>query len=709
MQKFLGSHGRRLNVGFKLAWLTSVATLKGLIQFLFKSDSVNGDHLPFNKLLFIASAFLLAAFICAVAFGWVVNLPLFFDDLVQLPFVERYSTVEHWTGAFESPYYRPLTITLWKLIYALSEPTSPIVLHATNLLFHIINCGLVGWLTIDLLARLAEPEKGWWHAARGLTAVILYSLLPFHYQAVPWVTALFHIFISTLVLSALIVHLNGRRGLTLGLIFLAPFAHENGIVISPLILLIELLSLKSVRENLTQTLISTSVYALPLIGWGVVRTFVTTAREGDSMFPGWESVFQSTTYFLQGLGWPGAILSAGLVGWSGLNDISVVWLSSLFVLGLGILIVYRSGFSRPLIFAFVLWLGGSLPVIAVLPFGYNISSPRLFTLAGVGISLFWALVVVGAAEKLLAPNKSAGRLVIPTLFLIIFGFAQWQSILHLQEKASYHKLLGNAVQQAAEIAQSLDNDEAYPVFINFPSTLAPWDAQFPLGNEVVIFWPGYTPPNTLLSANRPVSNPDQEFLRVDHIRVTQPYRNSLIVPTAAVEEVWPDPNAVYFNTFYSADSIQVVPAGRLLTRIEREQAGKLNEADDPFQIELQDISVSRSAGAADKQYQLDFEWQVQGTPADSITFFVHGINPAGEIVAQSDGDLVAGIMPISQLADGANFLDIRHLAQSEELTSIRFGIYDRISGERFYLHDADGNRYPEDMIIMPIQPLLADE
>jgi hypothetical protein len=75
----------------------------------------------------------------------------------------------------------------------------------------------------------------------------LFLLFPFSYQAVPWIGSLSHLTVSALILLSLLFFVQmrytrnrvwGAASLLVALV--APFAHENGILIMPFAVLIDL-------------------------------------------------------------------------------------------------------------------------------------------------------------------------------------------------------------------------------------------------------------------------------------------------------------------------------------------------------------------------------------------------------------------------------------------------------------------------------------
>ncbi|MCA9959929.1 MAG: hypothetical protein KC443_12885, partial [Anaerolineales bacterium] len=156
---------------------------------------------PFLPFLFLA---LWCTAVTALLYGTSLTLPFFFDDLVQLPYVESRSYLELWTRA-QLAYYRPLNFHLWKLFYDLLGEHNRLVNHGLNLLLHAANGWLVGWL-----AWKVWPRKQAEQYLRPFLSATLFLFFPFSYQGVPWVGSLNHLLAIFLMLLSLAAYLLWR-------------------------------------------------------------------------------------------------------------------------------------------------------------------------------------------------------------------------------------------------------------------------------------------------------------------------------------------------------------------------------------------------------------------------------------------------------------------------------------------------------------------
>jgi hypothetical protein len=676
---------------------------------LAKKPRFSADLLPPYSLLIFA---IVAIILTGLTYGRTLTLPFLFDDLVQFPFVDRYTFAQHWTGSNESPYYRPLVISVWKLLANITNGHSAPLQHTLNLGFHGLNGYLTAWLGIQIFNLTAEGHSLNLQAARqgnhptflfGLTTLILYLLFPFHHQAIPWPGALFHILVTTLILVALLAYLKGWVVISLLFAFVAPFAHENGVVVPALIFLIEFSRFANTKAGWRKVISRPIMMSIPAVLWLIIRSLVSASREGQPLFPGIESIRQSATWFFQGLTWPGAIFGRGLLAQPWLNDLKVVWIVGALVILISILVCFRSkSKSTLLIFGAGWWLAASAPALLVLPFGYIVNSPRLLSLAACGIAIFWAAVICELVDWLL--NRPIGRKSIAALLLIVFGMAQLFALQQIREANQFHLMLGDVYKRATEIAEKLDNRHDYPVFINFPSSVAPNQKTFVLGNEGVVFWPGYAPQHTIVTTNGNVEKIDQVFVQVDGIRTEQPYLYGIVRPTGTLDTVQNDTHAIFYNTVYSADRIDLLEVGKLTHRIVHDVKGTFALEPGIGQIQLVDWHSTRDIIAGQEVYRLKIEWVMgEGAQsAESVTAFLHAVSESGEMISQADGDPLMGLMPLSLLATGDGVSDIRTVPADSKIAAFRLGLYNRVTGERLPFYDAAGNRTTDDMFLVPI-------
>lgn len=613
----------------------------------------------------------------------VLTLPFYLDDLGIIPWMERCSLWEMWTNTGGMVYYRPLTFFLRKGIALLMGNYHPAIHHAINLITHIIN----GWLVAYLTSKLwPGPQR----QMRSLAAGAIFTLFPFSYQAIPWVTSLPHTQTTLLVLGSTSAYLQSRSAkkgarlwwaAALILAVLAPFSHETGLLIVPLLFLVE--STRPDRPALLARTLRLLPFAIPIPLYLILRSLILGERELS--LPGLETLFQNGMYFIQGIAFPlepaagrwlisavGDMAAAGLVGAAALLFAVIVQRSR-----------WQSRSFLPWLWSCAAWL----PAWLMLPFDYVINGPRLLYLASVGIAWLWADVIANLAVrfKFSYLGKIAWALLLTCSLL--------PGILFIRERMLLHQMGGQMIQQMTERALESDQAAGRPaLFVNLTSWLAPRKSVYPLGHEGVEFFPSYVSVPEIVYAN------SQQWIHGEAVKfgdITQetPYWFGLygkpVDWAQLASRIWSS-QAVYLSTT-SDHSISVRPAG-----------APLESNPDPWLVSfgdsvfLEDVSVQADQG----DIELELVWRYAGG-ADDATIFVHALDANGEIVAQADGYPIGRMLPFRFWQPGQRAQDIRWLP-SGQITQLRIGLY-RPSGERLTAVDAGGLQLPDDAFSITIE------
>lgn len=660
---------------------------------------------------FRALSWLLFALWCfgltLLTYGSALRLPFFFDDFVHIPFVDAHGLAEIWQTAGRLAYYRPLPFTIWKVMYLVVGYHSPTLQHAFNLLLHVANGLMVGWLAGQLWAKTADDES---RAAtewlRIYLSASLFLLFPFSYQAVPWVGSLAHLLVLALILLSIVSYYQMRRtdrkawgALSLLFAFLAPFAHENGILIGPLLAAI-LFTRRDYRQKTGRYVRHVILWSIPALLWLPIWWLAPKAVSGSVNIGGAENLMQNAVYFLQGIAYPTTWLGGWTQRWTGIGDMTAVLTLGLLALVVAALVQWFGKADRRSLLPW-LWCGiASLPAILFLKFDYVINGPRLLMLASVGAAWLWSDVLVRALFLAGITDRASARRYWPRTALLLASFTLilGQSYGFLRERMTLHDMLGTTHRQAVTLTNETNDANRSAIFVNLPSWLVPEMATYALGHEGVQFWPDYAPTETLVAINS--GQAASLFLtRYEAIRQEMPYYYGL---SGTVPD-WPalaEEGGDVFMAHYSPDEVTLRPVGALSPSVPTgSPVASFQETDSQGQILLADVKAIRS----EQVLEVTLTWQVEVPPLDQVTVFAHIVNGEGLLVGQSDGDPLGGSFPMSQWVPGMIGQDRRFVDVPEEELTVLVGLYNRLTGHRLEASSIGGEALPDDAVAIPVE------
>ncbi len=621
-----------------------------------------------------------------LAYGFSLRLPFFLDDAVHFRWLEWQSLAGMWSSARLIGYYRPLPFTLWKVLRLVQGRYDPVTLHGVNLGLHVLN-GL-------LLARLAAWQLHRGGLSLGLGAAVLFILYPFSYQAVPWVGSLTHMLVTFLILASLCFYrLSERaarragliRGLSVALAGIAPFAHETGAAIAPLLVCLLLTQeeplpwRKAVREA-----VPFALCAMVAVGvWFLVPKAVKWGGLSNL-----ESRWQNAVYFAQGLAYPVAPLATAIVGAGrGWSDIKAVALISFPAIGLWSFVLWRAGHARLLTLALTWFALTAAPAWAALGFWYVVDGPRLLYEASVGAALFWAIPTSLARSRC---KGSTGVAVLAWLVVLGVACGSWGFV---RSRVPMYRFVRKAV---AELVAALPDEPGESVLcVNYPAWFAPLRSTFALGHEGV----------TLLAPYFGVA--DLVWLH------TGSERNV----TAAVLPDVLRPWGYYWacaGTTETMDSLEpkVRQAGKVLvTRygdgLAVYDAGGLEaQGGPPEPVHVATFAdrvalLSASSILQDSALHVTLRWQSWRPLDDDVTVFLHLYDWNGELSTQADGYPVMDTSRPRSWQAGDIWRDERVLSVGDlpagEYT-IKVGLYRVADGSRLSAVDSARQPIPDDAV-----------
>lgn len=286
-------------------------------------------------------------------------------------------------------FYRPLPNLLWQFDYSLWG-LNPFGYHLTNLLVHVLNTALVGWLACYLISSQLA----------GLIAASLFALNPLHVEAVVWIAGRPDLLATFFFLVALYGGLKYFAGgnwpyYTLSLIaYAASLLSKEAAVGLPVFLLILVLSLSKPAKALNfRSLVRgflpyfglIGVYlAIRILALGGIGGYGDTGQNlfyilWNATFGLWLPLFFPLN--IASAGWIlTALLAVGLVAF-------YVWVA-VGLAGCRLKDLIVASFPA-LLFIYITLL----PALGITPVGSNLAQSRLLYLPSVGFCVWLALLV----------------------------------------------------------------------------------------------------------------------------------------------------------------------------------------------------------------------------------------------------------------------------------------------------------------------------
>ncbi|MFP3896076.1 MAG: hypothetical protein ACLFV5_04435 [Anaerolineales bacterium] len=643
------------------------------------------DTRLFQVIAFGVPILTLSAALTYIAYGPILSFPFLFDDIIHLRWLEGRGLLDIWTDASRMQHYRPLVVSLWALSRDIFGAHNAQPLHLLSLFLHIANGCLVGWLAHQILEDNFAT----------LAATALFVTFPFSYQVMPSPGSQSKHLSTSLILLACMLYWQGRAKRSFwhmvaagGCALLAPFAYQAAVTAGGFLVLIEFLLWQQGKTDRFNSHVGLFVLlGVPFIGaWRLVPS-----SSDPLAFPGWEALWQSSIYFLQGLTWPLALFANPLMGWSGMSDgIATAAVVYVAFAALGIWAWQRGNLDR--FVAFSVWYALALLVQWVtLSFRYVIDGPRILYTASVGMALLWA----DALKWLFHMDPFFWRVLSTSL---VTAFTIWGTHFAGERIDLCRGALG-ALEEARGYALRARAEEEL-LFINMPSWLAPAEEAFALGHE------GYT----LLPPYYGVGLDDYIYVNEGvrrHIRMTsapeirQPWKahigyhggkeeGELLDKIRASDRVW--------ILGYAPDDLTCVYVGGMEKEISIDETVALfGKGTTLHRVALQHIGETLTA---------TLYWEFQQPLGEPYTVFVHLYDMEGQLVTQADGFPLGGTYPPTAWERGDRIQDVRYLDMPQEgdLAGWRLGIglYHLQTGERLQGVGPEGKVLADGTFFLPI-------
>lgn len=642
-------------------------------------------------------------------YGYTLWLPFFWDDVMHAEWMRNVGLPDIWRGPQAGlGYFRPLTFSIWKTLELARAPNLAFAQHLVNVVLHIANACLVGWLA----SQMARARK----EISAIASAFLFLVFPFVFQVVAPINSLHHLLLVFFVLMSAVIfqmaattaNLNHAKiGAGLGMLCtaLAMLSHENAVV-SPALLGAIFFALPrrgKTRRAVMLWLLDAATLSVFFGIWLSARAASGSAFSVGDASSRLNDFIANLTYFGQGLAFPITWVAQNLAPKINMPALTLVaFLASVYVL-VGLFVCRAVGVFKAALFALAWWLIAALPACVMLAQSYLAQSPRLMYLSSVGVVLFLVAPLGGQSHTRL--QKLIG--LCASLCVVVSAYL---GVAYVQQRATLYKLAGTAIfaldpnAQTATACAAQKNGQT--LVINFTEWFFVANSEYALGYDGIKTIAENSGLDELSRTNFGAPKPGE----TQFIALTLPDLQTKGQPYHSL-------GAERSLTSLQGDirASQRVVLGRMTANdIAIREVGCLQTAGAASQKEMAQFGdavqlVAASAHfAPNNQLVLEITWRAAETPSGDVTVFTHVVDGPGKILAQADGYPVGGAAPMRLWQKGDVWRETRYVdisaAPEAKPQTILIGVYSTQNGRRLPIINKDGPFFGEDAVRISIGP-----
>ena len=676
---------------------------------------------------------LVALALTGLLYGDTLALPLFSDDLIQIPWLESLSWRELWSGPSPYGYYRPLWYSLWRVWGLLTGGLRPMGLHLLNLVAHFAAAWLAGLLSSAWIRPNPSCEAHGDPARRTLAACLataLFATYPFSRQAVAWPGAIYNQVVSAMAAGAVLAYDRGRRNghtawIFLGMLLamLAPFFYEAGLLVGPAVVLAE-----GVGSLCRRWRRRVSWWPLAFIGIFGVTALVWRSMRGAGaagLGLGAPDVRRNASYLVQGLTFPIAPLGQVLSTRLALDPELALWIVALPVLAILTWRGLQQNRSAFLLGAgwFVLF---SLPPVVSMKADWFALAPRFLYMTAAGVALVWTTAAgywtgpAGAGEHRRLPRPRQPVAADPSaplagergpehaqrrsrgfsrhavvVVLVLIGLLA-PGIAFVRDGMRLYNMAGQAIWEAANAARR----DRPILLVNLPLRITPHRRTYPLGFEGITPLPNRVTAEGLVYVHTAIRRAARA-VSFGIVATDEPagYTYRLFGQQVGWEELADavrQARTVHL-TYFEPEQIHLVEAG-----------GPADEASprvEPLARFKNQVALLDAATTCDMDghVRLTGYWRSEAAIDTDVTIFAHLLAPDGSLVAQADGYPLLGMLPFWLWWPGETIRDVRYFdaslaAEHAHGYQVRVGMWELATGEHW---PAEG--HPDGTILLTVE------
>ncbi|MDX1615201.1 MAG: hypothetical protein R3300_12885 [Candidatus Promineifilaceae bacterium] len=648
-------------------------------------ERLHRGHLSQARQWLLRNSFFLLALVIVLlgllAYYPILDFTFFWEDPFDIGQVEPHSYLELFLVPTNNLYYRPLHLSVVKVLKLGSEHFDPQPFFLFNLGARIV----ASLLLFGFARRLTNSNQV------ALGAALLFLLSPVPYDSTAKAMSAHQVLLLPFV-AALWLYLEGRVnhnrpliGLSLTLAFASLLIHESGILLPLFILTLECY-LRWTRKD-SRFALASLIYLFPAAAF--VAVWLAIPKDGNLF--AFDQLLDKSLYLSQSLSFP----IAGLLGWLGGPSLDPVVQASLAMLItlLFLTLAYGRQYWVERLLFLSWWLLASGLLLMTLSLDYLWTGSRLLYLPTLAAALIWGGILLNRSSW----HAYFNRLLI--LFILVLSVMTINSLNSLYRSGSG---LMSEIIQAGQTHQRV-------LFINVPDRYEYREPLYPVG-----FW------GMMLA---PVSQRLADFVWLATGQETE--TRSLSAFPLAADMLDHSPYRVFtrgsdaygtellYESILWADQVQSVRYGRQ-GEVKMNPVGNISRPPES-QLETDQLaSFGEHAALIDSDVWLEDDTvQVRSTflvgdpTAEHVTLFFHIVDASGQIVAQSDGDSLGGLIPLRAWRRGNIVTDRRKipLNQTDDTISwyLRLGLYDRLDGARLPVYSNRGFEIQDNAVVVPVR------
>jgi len=635
---------------------------------------------------------LVALALTALLYGDTLALPLFSDDLVQIPWLESISWGELWASPSPYDYYRPLWYSLWRVWGMLAGGLHPFGLHLLNVIAHFAAAWLTGLLAAAWISPPSAPPhrvgmKGGGGGIPACLATALFAVFPFARQAIAWPGAVYNPLVSAMAAGAVLAYDRGRRGHTVGwmgvallLTAMSALTYEAGLLVGIMVAFAELvgwMQRRWPRRLSPWPLAFIALFAITALIWRAMRG---VGAFGFGLNP--VDLRRNAGFLVQGAIYPIAPLPQWATTWTTHSAELGLWLAALPTLAL----LAWSGLRRNR-GAFLLGTGwfalfAIAPLVAMEADWFELA-PRFLYMTAAGVALMWTAALSPWLTRLRLSWRLAA---IGILMMLLIPAGRF-----VKDGIRLYRMAGESIWDAANAAER----DRPLLLVNLPLRIKPQGRVYPLGFEGVTPLPRRVTAEKLVYVHTGI--PDAAEAVSFGVVAPEPlpdYSVQLHGDPVGWQELAAaarKANTVYL-TRYEPERITLVEAGAV--GVEAPPGEPLARFGERVTL-LEAIPTCDEAG----RMHLTTHWRVESAVETDATVFAHLLDARSTLVAQADGYPLLGMQPFWVWQPGEVVRDVRHFdpVPGGDYT-IRLGLWELATGEHWA---AEG--YADGVVLLPVQ------